>query len=119
MAGMERGGRGASMALFAVHFDDEFGERRPPPIEPDRLPIFCPCSLVEGVWELGCGCNGRASQCAFEPATCQSIPRPTNLSCGDGWGGTGDVIDRCGVMSIVSMVNVGILLYHNVCRRLK
>ena len=59
MVGMERGGRDASTALLGVHFEDGFG-KKDPPLAPDRFPNFCPCRLVEGVWELGCGCNGRA-----------------------------------------------------------
>ena len=89
---MERGWGDASTALLGVDFDDGFGIKDPP-LEPERLPNFCPCRLVGGVWEAGYGCNGRAWRCAFEPASFHSIPRPTNFSCDDGWGGMGDVID--------------------------
>ena len=51
MAGMERGGQGDSIALLAVHFEVDSGNKTPP-LEPIRLPNFRPYSLVGGLREL-------------------------------------------------------------------
>ena len=85
MAGTDTVEPAGSTALLGVQFDDGFGKKYPP-LESDRLPNFRPCSIVQGVWEVGYGCNGRAWRCAFEPPTFHSNPRPIVIffSNGDG-----------------------------------